>query len=422
MEMNGAHQLGQLYREQYAQVLAPMIRRLRSFDQAEEVVQAAFEAAWEQWPTDGWPQKPVAWLHRVARNKAVDRWRRQRWLLKKEQEISFEWEEQLMQPAMDEHLEEHAWNDDLLRLMFTCCHPLLAQEAQVALCLKTLGGLTTDEIARAFLVQSATMAQRLVRAKERIRKEQIPYEVPDSRQHAERLRSVQTTIYLIFNEGYAATHGEDWLRAELCQEAIRLARLVVRLVPQDSESKALLALLLLHDARRPARLDAEGDLVLLEHQDRTRWEQASMIEGRNVVEQVLSAGPPGPYALQAAIAAVHSLATRCEDTDWLQICGLYQRLLRQQGTPVVWLNYAAALAMAKGPEAAFPLLDSLENQGKLSEYHLLPAARADLLRRMGKAEQAAHAYRKALKLVNNQSERRYLEKRLQEMLASPSAS
>ncbi len=305
--------------------------------------------------------------------------------------------------------------DDRLRLIFTCCHPALAVEAQVALTLRTLGGLETEEIARAFLVPGPTMAQRLVRAKTKIREAGIPYRVPDPGDLGERVEAVLAVIYLIFNEGYAASSGEALVRGELCGEAIRLGRLVVELLPARAEPRGLLALMLLQDARRQARVGRDGEVILLEEQDRSRWNRAAIAEGSALVAETLLMGPPGSYALQAAIAAVHGQAARAADTDWRQIVALYALLLEEHPSPVVALNHAAAVAMAEGPAEGLRRIDALERDGGLDGYHLLPAARADLLRRLGRFPEAAVAYRQALGLVGNQAERRFLERRLAEV-------
>lgn len=395
-----------IFRDERQHALATLIRLVGDWDVAEEALQEAFEAAVVQWPEQGLPDQPRAWLVRTARNKAVDRVRRRRRLEQKRVELSVYAAEPC---ADDERMDEEV--DDRLRLIFTCCHPALAREAQVALTLRTLCGLSTDEIARAFLTANATMAQRLVRAKAKIRAAGIPYRVPPVDEWTERLEAVLAVIYLVFTEGYAATSGDTLVRRDLAAEAIRLSRLVVQLSP-SAEGLGLLALLLLTDARRDARADASGDVVLLEEQDRTRWDREAIREGLSLVERALRSAPPGPYALQAAIAAVHAQARSAEDTDWAQIVALYDRLYALVPTPVVALNRAVAIAMADGPAAALPLLDALAQSSELAQYHLVFAARADLLRRLRRSSDAAAAYRTALALAGNEPERRFLARRL----------
>src|SRR5881296_1488193 len=402
-------EIGDLYRDASPRVLATLIRVLGDFDLAEEVVHEAFAAALEQWPRDGAPANPAGWLVQTARNKAIDRLRRRTlWAGRAEalSELAI-----AVAPGPEVH---DTVRDDLLRLVFTCCHPAIALEAQVALALRALCGLTTEEIARAFLVPASTMAQRLVRAKRKIREAGIPYEVPAGDVLPERLEAVMVVAYLVFNEGYAATFGEALVRRELCAEAIRLARLLCRLLPDPPELRALLALMLLHDARREARTARDGEIVLLEAQDRSRWDGAQMREGLALLEGALAAGRPGPYALQAAIAALHARAARAEDTDWPAIAALYGELMRVQPSPVVELNRAAAVAMAEGPEAGLRLIDALEARGELTRHHLLHAARADLLRRTGRWAEAARSYRQALALASNEPERHFLRRRLAE--------
>jgi len=399
----------EIFRTEHGRILATLIRVLGDFDVAEEALQEAFEAALEQWPAAGMPDNPVAWLIGTARHKAIDRLRRRARLAQKQDEIA-----RHLELLAEE--EEAPVPEDRLRLIFTCCHPALATEAQVALTLRTLGGLSTEEIARAFLVPASTMAQRIVRAKAKIRAARIPYQVPLDDALTERLEAVMVVVYLVFNEGYAASFGDRLVRHELCDQAIRLGRMLVELLPSRAESKGLLALMLLHDARRETRLDGAGDIVLLEDQDRARWDRAQIDEGAELVEFALREGrPPGPYALQAAIAAVHAQAPTAAATDWAQIAALYDVLARVHPTPVVELNRAVAVAMSAGFERGLALVDELDHGGELDSYHLLPVARAELLRRLGRHTEAAESYRRALELVSNDAERRYLERRLREV-------
>ncbi len=403
-----------LYRSDWGRIVAALIRLVGDFELAEEAAQEAFAAAVDQWRTAGIPEFPRAWIIQTARHKAIDRIRRL--ALHKEKVESYA-ASASSQTVLDEpDYDTNEIPDDRLRLIFTCCHPALAPEAQIALTLRTLGGLDTDEIARAFLVPTPTMAQRLVRAQRKIRDARIPYAVPGTNDMPERLEAVLTVIYLIFNEGYASTRGGPHVRTDLCQEAIRLGRLVRTLTsPQPPpEVAGLVALMLLHDARRDARLDSSGDLVILEDQDRSRWNQPQIVEALPLVEEAFQ-GEPGPFAVQAAIAALHCQAARAEDTDWPQILRLYDLLERLQPSPIVSLNRAVAVAMAVGPRPALALIDALAASGDLDDYHLLYSARADLLRRLGSMEEAARAYTKALALVANDSERRFLERRLREV-------
>jgi len=403
-----------LYRDERPRALATLIRLLGDFDLAEDALQEAFAAALAEWPASGPPRNPVPWLVSTARFKAIDRLRRDKRLAAHRAEIAARGEP--LAPAADEA--GSVLPDDVLRLIFTCCHPALALEAQVALTLKTLCGLSVEEIARAFLVAPAAMAQRLVRAKGKIRAAGIPYEVPEASRLRERLDGVLRVVYLVFNEGYAATTGDALVRRELCAEAIRLGRLLRGLIPESSEVTGLLALMVLTDARRDARLDRRGELIVLEEQDRGLWHAGEIAEGTRLAEEAARGGP-GFYAVQAAIAALHAQAARAADTDWPQIAALYALLARIDPSPVVALNHAAAVAMADGLERGLALVERIEAGGALDGYHLLPAARADILRRLGRFEEAEAAYRRALRLVTNVAERRYLERRIREVGARP---
>lgn len=405
--------LDRLYREEFGRILATLIRLLGDFDIAEDAAQEAFAAALEQWPRQGVPREPRAWIVSTARHKAIDRLRRDTSFKQKREEIL----RQLIQQATaeSERLDDTAVPDERLRLIFTCCHPALAPEAQVALSLRSLCGLTTDEIARAFLVPSSTIAQRIVRAKRKIRSARIPYEVPPDEALSERLEAMMAVVYLVFNEGYAVSCGEILVRGDLCAEAIRLGRILCELLPQNAEVHGLLALMLLHDARRPARVDSGGDLVLLEDQDRSLWNQEQMREGLALVEAALRSAPVGSYTIQAAIAAVHARAASPAQTDWHDIAALYAYLMRLQPSPVIELNHAVAVAMADGPEHGLRLIDSLYARGELSDYHLLWAARADLLRRLERWDEAAASYREALARAKAEPERRFLGRRLAEV-------
>jgi RNA polymerase sigma-70 factor, ECF subfamily len=418
MPVDTADAIAELYRSDWGRIVAALITLVGDFDLAEECAQEAFTIAISQWRESGVPEFPRAWIIQTARHKAIDRIRRRANFDAKIESYAASG----LMPTVEEPNYDGGGEipDDRLRLIFTCCHPALAAESQVALTLRSLCGLETDEIARAFLVPTATMAQRLVRAKRKIRDAGIPYAVPETREMAARLNAVLTVIYLVFNEGYAATRGGPLVRSELCTEAIRLAKLVKSLMEPrpPAEVIGLLALMLLHDARRAARLDQSGDIVVLDEQDRSLWNQQQIAEALPLVEEALYRGS-GPYALQAAIVATHCQAARPEDTDWPQILGLYDVLMRLQPSPIVALNRAVAIAMTAGPQAALRIVDSLSAENGLDHYHLLHATRADFLRRLGASAEAAKAYRLALALVTNDSERRYLERRLEEVEPLP---
>jgi RNA polymerase sigma-70 factor (ECF subfamily) len=413
MSQDAAAAVDSVYRSDWGRIVATLIGMVGDFDLAEESAQEAFAAAVDQWRVAGVPQFPRAWIIQTARHKAIDRIRRN---ARFEEKLESYATSGLVRTVEEPDYDTSEIPDDRLRLIFTCCHPALALEAQVALTLRTLCGLETDEIARAFLVPEPTMAQRLVRAKRKIRDAGIPYTVPETNDMAARVAAVLTVLYLVFNEGYAATRVGPLVRTDLCAEAIRLGRLVRSLMmPQaPAEATALVALMLLHDARRDARVDGAGDIVVLEEQDRSRWDQRQIAEALPLVDEALSGGA-GPFALQAAIAAVHCQAARPEDTDWPQIVRLYDLLGRVQPSPIVSLNRAVAVAMVDGPQPGLALIDTLAENNDLANYHLLHAARADLLRRLGSPVEAAESYLRALAFVTNDSERRFLERRLRQV-------
>jgi RNA polymerase sigma-70 factor, ECF subfamily len=407
--------LSRVFTQEWGRLVAGLIRLTGDWDLAEESVQDAFTRALERWPADGVPRNPAAWLTTSARNRALDVLRRRHLeadKLRQSAQLAHDGQRSVFAGAAED---DSGIVDDRLRLIFTCCHPALALDARIALTLRTLCGLTTGQIARAFLVPEATMAKRLTRAKSKIHHAGIPYRVPPAHLLPERTTGVMAVIYLMFNEGYAATEGDDLLREDLCAEAIRLARVLAELMPEEPEADALLALMLLHHARRAARTDDQGEIVTLEHQERSRWDHASIAEGVALLAaRDHATTPPGPYRLQAAIAACHATAASAAETDWARIARLYEQLSELTPSAVVELNRAVALAMAYGPAVGLALTDQLAADAALDGYHLLPAVRADLLRRMGRREEAHAAYLQALALTGTQAERRFLERRLRE--------
>lgn len=420
MDTNTREEIDQLYKRFAGKALASLIRILGDFDRAEEALQEAFVQALESWPQEGLPDNPGAWLISAGRFRAIDKLRRRARFDGVLTQLADELEQtQISEPSPE------LIADDALRLIFTCCHPSLAQEAQIALTLREVCGLTTEAVAKAFLIPPPTLAQRIVRAKNKIRDAGIPYEVPEEKQLPERLQQVLQVIYLVFNEGYSSSGGDALIRQELCDEAMRLARLLLQLLtprqqhktsaPLLAEIHGLLALMLLQDSRRQARSDPAGDIVLLEDQDRSRWDQQQIAEGLALVDQALSGHPAGRYALQAAIAAVHAEASEYAATDWRQIAGLYVALYQLQPTPIVALNHAVAVGMYRGANAGLDLLDELLARQQLDSFHLIHAARADFLRRLGRSTEAIHAYQQALALTDQQPEQRFLQKRLAEM-------
>ena len=402
------------FRSEWGRIIATLIRVTGDWDLAEECAQEAFARALQRWGRDGIPRNPGAWLTTTARNRALDQLRRSKIGAAKEQEAG-------VLGSADEPNEpdDSGIVDDRLRLMFTCCHPALSLDAQVALALRTLAGLTTAEIARAFLVSEQTMAKRLVRAKAKIRNARIPFRVPPGHLLPNRTAAVLGVLYLLFNEGYSATTGIDLVREGLCDEAIRMARVLAELMPDEPEVSGLVSLMLLHHSRRSARADDTGALVPLEEQDRTRWDADAIAEAIELLEAVLRRREPGPYQVQAAIAACHCTAAETADTDWAEIAQLYEQLSHMLPSPVVTLNRAVAVAMADGPAAGLELVEELEDSGALAGYHLLPATRADLLRRLGRYAEAADAYRRAIELAGTDAERRYLSRRLAETTPAP---
>jgi RNA polymerase sigma-70 factor, ECF subfamily len=407
--------LDQIFREEYGIIISSLIRRSGSFDLAEEALQEAFSSAVQHWDDNSIPKNPAAWLTTVAHRKLVDMLRREQTRTDKQDQLEYERQRLQDDSSAETRNDDPHFADDRLRLLFTCCHPSLSREAQVALTLRTLGGLATTEIARAFLLPDTTMAQRLVRAKNKIRVAGIPYQVPPMDVLPSRLASVQAVVYLIFNEGYAATAGDMLIRQDLCTEAIRLGRVLCQLLPDESENPGLLALMLLQNSRRHARLSQNGELVTLEEQDRKLWDAAEIAEGIRMIETALAKGRAGPYQLQAAIAAIHAQASTPAETDWRQIAVLYRELRVINQSPIVALNHAAAIAMSSGIEAGLQMIDAIAADGKLETYYSFHAARADLLRRLNRVDDARQAYLRALDLTANKVEQKFIQRRLAEM-------
>jgi RNA polymerase sigma-70 factor, ECF subfamily len=417
VSQEASHAVAEAFTEEWGRIVATLIARTGNWDLAEDCAQQAFAEAVRRWPRDGVPRQPGAWLTTVARNRAVDRLRHERM---KEQRLRAATDLTIAAEPPDEpdltmhEDDESGISDDRLRLMFTCCHPALPLEGRVALTLRTLAGLTTAEIARAFFVSEATMAKRLVRAKGKIAHARIPYRVPPAHLLPERTGGVLAVLYLLFSEGYKASAGPDLVRTDLCREAIRLARLLDALMPDEPEAAGLLALMLFQHSRRLARVDSDGELVTLEEQDRSRWDRGEIEEASRLLDRALARASAGPYQLQAAIAACHAQSPHPEATDWARIATLYERLLEVMPHPIVRLNHAIAAAMADGPERGLVLIDELSALGELADYHLLHATRADLLRRLGRREEARAAYLRALELTSSDAERRFLTRRLDE--------
>ena len=405
-----------VFRQESGRIIATLIRVSGSFDRAEEALQESFASAMASWPDTGIPRNPAAWMTTTAHRKLIDLSRREKTKLEKEDSLRYETPALTMPLELTEEDPSMHFPDDRLRLIFTCCHPALNPEGQIAMTLRTLGGLTTSEIAKAFLLPEPTLAQRLVRAKRKIQEARIPYEVPSPSRLPERLASVQAVLYLIFNEGYVATAGGRLVRGDLCAEAIRLCRILCELMPDSSESMGLLSLMLLHDSRRYARMD-NGRLVTLEDQDRERWDGAEIAEGIQIIDSAACAGTPGPYQIQAAIAAVHARSRSPKETDWAQISALYERLTHFNSSAVIALNHAVAIAMSSGLDRGLERIDSLGEDGGLGEYYLFHAARADILRRLGRLHEALAAYERALGLASNEIEQGFLRGRIAEVSA-----